>query len=55
MTTGLAIANDDDYSDTVTTDNVVREIAAVGKTWKVYVACPMFCTSWTVSVAQRAV
>ena len=36
MTTGQAITNDDGYSDTVTTDNVVRQIAAAGKTWKVY-------------------
>ena len=36
MTTGQAITNDDAYSGTVTTDNVVREITAAGKTWKVY-------------------
>jgi acid phosphatase len=36
MTTGEAITNDDGYSDTVTADNVVREMAAAGKTWKVY-------------------
>jgi phosphatidylinositol-3-phosphatase len=36
MTTGEAITNDDGYSDTVTTDNVVREMVAAGKTWKVY-------------------
>src|SRR6185437_4196841 len=36
MTTGEAITNDDGYSDTVATDNVVREMAAAGKTWKVY-------------------
>lgn len=36
MTTGEAITNDDGYSDTVNADNVVREITAAGKTWKVY-------------------
>lgn len=36
MTTGQAITNNDAYSGVVTTDNVVREIAAAGKTWKVY-------------------
>lgn len=36
MTTGQAITNDDNYSVRVTTDNVVRELAAAGKTWKVY-------------------
>jgi acid phosphatase len=37
MTTGEAITNDDSYSDTATADNnIVREMAAAGKTWKVY-------------------
>lgn len=36
MTTGQAITNDDNYSSSVTTDNVARELTAAGKTWKVY-------------------
>jgi hypothetical protein len=36
MTTGQAITNDDGYSDTVAGDNVVRELVAAGKSWKVY-------------------
>ena len=36
MTTGQAITNDDSFSDQVNTDNVVRELDAAGKSWKVY-------------------
>ena len=36
LTTGQAITNNDSYADAVTTDNVVRELVAAGKTWKVY-------------------
>ncbi len=36
LTTGLALTNNDGYSGNVTTDNVVRELVAAGKTWKVY-------------------
>ena len=36
MTTGLALTNNDSFSDTVTTDNVARELTAASKTWKVY-------------------
>ena len=35
-TTGQAITNDDSFSDTVTTDNVARELSATNKSWKVY-------------------
>ena len=36
MTTGQIITNDDSFSGTVTADNLAREIAGVGKSWKVY-------------------
>jgi phospholipase C len=36
LTTGQIITNDDGYTGTVSVDNVVREILAVGKTWKEY-------------------
>lgn len=36
MTTGQAITNLDSYTDTVNTDNVVRELVAANKSWKVY-------------------
>jgi acid phosphatase len=36
MTTGQAITNDDGFSGTVSTDNVVRELVASNKSWKVY-------------------
>jgi acid phosphatase len=36
MTTGLALTNDDSFSDTVTADNVARELTAANKTWRVY-------------------
>ena len=36
LTTGQIITNDDNYSGTVTVDNVVRELIAAGKTWKEY-------------------
>ena len=36
LTTGQIITNDDSYTQTVTVDNVVRELLAAGKTWKEY-------------------
>jgi phosphatidylinositol-3-phosphatase len=36
LTTGEIITNDDSYNQTVTVDNVVRELVAAGKTWKEY-------------------
>ena len=36
MTCGQIITNDDTYSQTVSVDNVVRELNAAGKTWKAY-------------------
>jgi phosphatidylinositol-3-phosphatase len=36
LTTGQIITNDDNYTQTVTVDNVVRELLAAGKTWKEY-------------------
>lgn len=36
LTTGDLVTTDDTFTDTVTSDNVVRAITAAGKTWKVY-------------------
>src|SRR5664279_1679265 len=36
MTTGQIITNNDGYNQVVTVDNLVRELLAVGKTWKSY-------------------
>jgi acid phosphatase len=36
MTTGQIVTNNDGYTGTVTTDNVVRRLIAGGKTWKSY-------------------
>jgi phosphatidylinositol-3-phosphatase len=36
LTTGQIISNDDSFSGTVADDNVVRALAAAGKTWKAY-------------------
>ena len=36
MTTGQPITNDDTFSGVVTTDNVVRELNASSKSWKMY-------------------
>ncbi|MGC2109827.1 MAG: alkaline phosphatase family protein [Candidatus Korobacteraceae bacterium] len=36
LTTGQIITNDDGYTQTVTVDNVVRELLAAGKTWREY-------------------
>jgi len=36
LTTGQIITNDDSFSGTVTADNIVRELIAAGKSWKVY-------------------
>ena len=36
LTTGQIITNDNNYTQTVTVDNVVRELLAAGKTWKEY-------------------
>jgi phosphatidylinositol-3-phosphatase len=36
LTTGQIVTNDDSYTGTVTNDNIVRELLAVGKTWKSY-------------------
>src|SRR5436853_2148347 len=36
LTTGALITNDDNFSGTVTADNVVRHLLSAGKTWKAY-------------------
>jgi len=36
LTTGHTITNNDDYTGTVTTDNIVRHLLSAGKTWKAY-------------------
>jgi acid phosphatase len=36
LTTGHVITNNDAYSGTVTTDNIVRHLLTAGKTWKAY-------------------
>jgi hypothetical protein len=36
LTTGQIITNNDNFTGTVTADNVVRHLLAAGKTWKVY-------------------
>jgi acid phosphatase len=36
LTTGQIITNDDGYTQTVSVDNVVRELLAAGKTWREY-------------------
>src|SRR5437016_385457 len=36
MTTGQIISNNDGYTGTVTSDNIVRRIMTAGKTWKSY-------------------
>src|SRR5437879_13015812 len=36
LTTGQPITTDDNFSGTVSDDNVVRELIAAGKTWKSY-------------------
>ena len=36
MTTGQAVTNDDSFSGVVSSDNAARELAASGKSWKVY-------------------
>ncbi len=36
LTTGQIITLDDNFSGTVDVDNIVRELAAAGKTWKAY-------------------
>ena len=36
LTTGQIISNDDTFSQTVTADNIVRELLTAGKTWKSY-------------------
>lgn len=36
MTTGQALTNDDGFGGVVSTDNVVRELTAAKKSWKVY-------------------
>ncbi len=36
MTTGQIVSNDDAFMGAVSDDNLVRELAAAGKTWKVY-------------------
>ena len=36
MTTGQIVTNDDTFTGTVSADNMARELAAAGKTWKVY-------------------
>jgi hypothetical protein len=36
LTTGQLITNDDSFSGTVADDNIVRALAASGKTWKAY-------------------
>ncbi len=36
LTVGDTVTNDDDFSGTVTRDNIVRRLVAAGKTWKSY-------------------
>ena len=36
LTAGQIITNDDGYGNTVTADNIVRELLKAGKTWKAY-------------------
>jgi hypothetical protein len=36
LTTGQVITNNDSYSQTVTDDNIVRQLLAAGRTWKSY-------------------
>jgi hypothetical protein len=36
LTTGLAETSDDNFSGTISDDNVVRELVKAGKTWKAY-------------------
>lgn len=36
LTTGQIITNDDAFTGTVSVDNVVRDLVAAGKTWRVY-------------------
>lgn len=36
MTTGQVVTNDDTFSGTVGADNMARELASAGKSWKVY-------------------
>jgi phosphatidylinositol-3-phosphatase len=36
LTTGQIVTNNDGYTDTVTADNIVRELLKAGKTWKAY-------------------
>src|SRR5438132_4872336 len=36
MTTGQIITNDDAFGGPVSDDNIVRELTAAGKTWKIY-------------------
>ena len=36
MTTGLAYSTDDNFNGIVPIDNVVRELTAASKSWKVY-------------------
>ena len=36
LTTGQIITNDDSYNGTVSADNLVRELNAAGKSWRVY-------------------
>ncbi|HWC74549.1 MAG TPA: alkaline phosphatase family protein, partial [Gemmatimonadales bacterium] len=37
LTTGDTIINDDNFTGTVSSDNIVRELVAAGKTWKSYI------------------
>src|SRR5437773_8515530 len=46
MTTGEVISRDDQFSGTTSADNLVRQLVAVGKTWKVY-AESLPSTGWT--------
>jgi hypothetical protein len=36
LTTGTVVTNTDDFTGTVSADNVVRALTAAGKTWKIY-------------------
>ena len=36
LTTGLMETLDDNFSGTISDDNVVRELVKAGKTWKAY-------------------
>ena len=49
LTTGQILTNDDAFTGTVEVDNIVRELLAVGKTWKSYAEsrnAPLLYAKW---------